>query len=632
MFFFFTGLLDGDFKNAIRDFQIDEKMAKALHKADWQRQEFLRRFPLRALGHLNQEHFLSQTGNPNDFCHWITDKTNAVAGGLPWSKIRLFGYQSGARSWRNQSQPSMRERLRVDGEYYRHAIIRPLLAFLKSHGEDAVERVEHEFGQPLALKLLALYYPDEFICITRVGWLDRIIWAFRLDSGRTVEEKSRVVSRFYEDASQCARRLPQLAFVQLLDEYLGLGNWNGKGFVEFLVRQNGLSESQAVRYDRLARSVSLYLVRRKALTRSLVCENSIQLLHELRDKYLYTDDFAEAQRDRTSECMIAYDYLIEFKRWLEEERRIVDRKRMPRKIERKPEPEDVKDCVGRLKKSGTVKGLVDVLCDSGRERPFCHHYTSLSALLAMMEGGSLRLTRGDDPAMNDQLEWKYFGDMGLWRRTFIASFSCVKEESAAMWGLYGKPPNEAVRLSFSNKVLNGWMEHLAKDENAPEIEFSARPGEECRRKKISRESMDVSFGDVLYAAIGEDGKAGKYTYRGVDIPAGEFRALHPKGIDITKSPEITGFVKRSEWAYEEESRIVCKLHESLDQREGLGDLDKVKYVYLPLPKEVLASVFYVLGPCIPERLYEMVDSKIKSLVPGAQISKSKYFGNLKFKP
>ncbi len=74
------------------------------------------------------------------------------------------------------------------------------------------------------------------------------------------------------------------------------------------------------------------------------------------------------------------------------------------------------------------------------------------------------------------------------------------------------------------------------------------------------------------------------------------------------------------------------MHESLDRREGLGDLNKVKYVYLPLPKEVLASVFYVLGPCIPERLYEMVDSKIKSLVPGAQISKSKYFGNLKFRP
>ena len=61
--FFFTGL-EGDFKNALRDFQIDEKLAKALHKADCQRQEFLRRFPLRALRHLNQEHFLSQTGNP----------------------------------------------------------------------------------------------------------------------------------------------------------------------------------------------------------------------------------------------------------------------------------------------------------------------------------------------------------------------------------------------------------------------------------------------------------------------------------------------------------------------------------------------------------------------------------------
>ena len=148
----------------------------------------------------------------------------------------------------------------MDGGYYQYAIIRPLLAFLQSHGEDAAERVEHEFGQPLALKLLALYYPDEFIGITRVGWLERIIWAFKLDSGRTVEEKSRVVSRFYEDASQHARRLPQLAFVQLFDEYLGLGNWDGKDFVEFLVRQNGLSESQAVRYDRLTRSVSLYLV------------------------------------------------------------------------------------------------------------------------------------------------------------------------------------------------------------------------------------------------------------------------------------------------------------------------------------------------------------------------------------
>lgn len=628
----FHANVDGDFWRALRDFSIEEKLAKALHEADCQRQEFLRRFPLRALGHLNQEHFLSQTGNPNDFCHWITDRTNAVAGSLPWSKIHLFGYKSGARGWRNQSQPSMKERLRVDGGYYRNAVIRPLLAFLRSRGEEATERVEHEFGQPLALKMLALYYPEEFICITRVGWLERIIWAFKLDSGRTAGEKSRVVGRFYRHVAHHMQQIPQLAFVQFLDEYLGLGNWDGKDFVEFLVRQNGLSESQAKQYDRLVRSVSLYLNRRKALTRSLMRENSIQFLQELRDKYLYTDDFVEAQRDRAPECLIAYAYLIEFKRWLEDVTRLVDRRRTLHKVERKPEPEVVKDSVARLKKSGTIKGLVDVLCESGRERPFCRHYTSLSALLAMIEGGALRLTRGDDPAMNDQLEWKYFGDVGLWRRTFISSFSCVQEESAAMWGLYGKPPNEAICLSFPNKVLNNWMELLAKGENAPEIEFSARPGEEGRRVRIPRRSVNVSFGDVLYAAIGEDGKAGRYTYRGVDIPAGDFRALHSKGIDIIKSPEITGFVKRSEWAYEEESRIVCTLHESLGRKKEIGDLDRVKYVYLPLPKEVLASVFYVLGPCIPERLYEMVESRIKSSLPGAQISRSKYFGNLKFRP
>ena len=463
-----------------------------------------------------------------------------------------------------------------------------------------------------------------------------------LDYGYSIYERSHAISEFHQELSRRIRSLDSVSFASFLSEYLDLTN-SCKQYVDYLIKHDGLADSTAEKHARCLRQFSRLLlgygIRNNQLFVKIPDMNQgavSEQLERLADRVELSAEKKDLFR-RSYELYVAYSRDVDHSEFryaiaAHDKRRASVAKKDLWRSEKDDNQKNLSDWNAEFGRAQDADAVVDILQRSGSSRLYYRHYTSFSAFLSISDGWMFRLTRGDDPAMNDQLEWKYFGDVSMWRRTFIASFSCVTEESAAMWGLYGKPPNEAIRLSFSNKVLNSWMEFLARDENAPEIEFSARPGEECRRKKVSRRSMDVSFGDVLYAAIGEDGKAGKYTYRGVGIPAGEFRALHPKGIDITKSPEITGFVKRSEWAYEEESRIVCKLHESLDRRDGLGDLDKVKYVYLPLPKEVLASVFYVLGPCIPERLYEMVDSKIKSLVPGAQISKSKYFGNLKFKP
>lgn len=75
------------------------------------------------------------------------------------------------------------------------------------------------------------------------------------------------------------------------------------------------------------------------------------------------------------------------------------------------------------------------------------HHTRIEGLLGMLKYGRLRLSRAD--AMNDGTE-KFPGA----DRTFVFSLSAAPTESPAMWTVYGRTRNEAIRLRFSrSKIL-----------------------------------------------------------------------------------------------------------------------------------------------------------------------------------
>ena len=172
------GYLIDDFDRELHDFIIDPKMEREQEKATRQSEAFRRRFPLKELQKMPLEEFRDPRGRKDDFCHWITDGTSAVTNRLAWAKVKLgisgsrnyYGYQRNLRmaaDWHERGRDSWLS----------------LANFLRHYGLGSDGRAEHDFGQPLLLKLLYLYHPEDFINIANVGWIDNARASFQRNAG-----------------------------------------------------------------------------------------------------------------------------------------------------------------------------------------------------------------------------------------------------------------------------------------------------------------------------------------------------------------------------------------------------------------------------------------------------------------
>ena len=208
--------------------------------------------------------------------------------------------------------------------------------------------------------------------------------------------------------------------------------------------------------------------------------------------------------------------------------------------------------------------------------------------------------------------------------------SCVEGESAAMWGLYGKPSNEALRLSFDHKTMSSWMDTLRGGRGKPQVQFFGVDGMPGDVVEVGWKDVEVLFGDILYGGKvsgGADRESG-YIFQKAQLNGTAFSSFKPS---IDKAVSMTGFIKSADWAYEEEARVIIRLNEKTQLPKGRSIAD-VQYVYIPIPKETLERVEFMTGPCVPKKLRPIVEDKIKSILsPSAIVSNSKYTDNLKFK-
>ena len=629
------GYLIDDFDRELHDFIIDPKMEREQEKATRQSEAFRRRFPLKELQKMPLEEFRDPRGRKDDFCHWITDGTSAVTNRLAWAKVKLG--ISGRRNYYGY-----RRNLRMAADWHERGRDSwlSLAHFLRHYGLGSDGRAEHDFGQPLLLKLLYLYHPEDFINIANVGWIDKIVYTFALDYGSSIYERSHSVRGFYESVSGRIRPLETVCFSNFLNEYLGLSN-DCNDYLDFLTKGEGLSAHAAERFSRSLRQLSRLLIdfglSRKSLFKwsaDELREGPGRFLSQLRERVKCSprklDDFGRA-------FDLYRFYVLSRGAPLRRQSFSIAGKThltIPvHYVEAKSKPDDkktAKDWVKELQDAKSAEAVASILQVSGSVRPFYRHYTTLSAFLCMSNEWVFRLTRGDDPGMNDQLEWKRLGDAKLWKRTFISSFSCVEGESAAMWGLYGKPSNEALRLSFDHKTMSSWMDTLRGGRGKPKAQFFGIDGMPGDVVELGWKDVEVLFGDILYGGKvngGADRESG-YILQKTRLDDAAFSNFKPS---IDKAVSMTGFIKSADWAYEEEARVIIRLNEKARLPNGRSIAD-VQYVYIPIPKEILECVEFMTGPCVPKKLRPIVEDKIKSILPSSTIvSNSKYTDNLKFK-
>lgn len=228
-----------------------------------------------------------------------------------------------------------------------------------------------------------------------------------------------------------------------------------------------------------------------------------------------------------------------------------------------------------------LEKAIKIVHDGSLQHRCYQHYTTVDALLAMIEGQSMRLTRGNSLSLDDNRECQKYGDDDSWNHTYIGCFSYGGAESAAMWGLYCKGDPEAIRIKISQKDMKDWIGSLEKniDENG-----------------------SVAFSDIIYTSV--KGRDEKRERSNVLYWDGEHSMKIEKLSDkVSKCP---GMLKDYEWRFEDESRLIVTL-------KGRN----VERMFVPLTRKILKNMWITFSPWSTEADRTRMKTQINAALDAA---------------
>ncbi len=182
-------------------------------KANAQRDEFIRRFPLDSIPNLTLEQYCIGKGDRENFCWWVERGTKLYNSYFPGSSASYGVWYSKNpgknRKWYEhdgegygktaQVQAYLKEHTgATDEDALREVILKPLHAFLASRGRNKTSTIRHlMIGRGFILKLLNLYFPDDYIVINSDKWIQKILIAIGEDPKVDVFEGNRLIQQFY---------------------------------------------------------------------------------------------------------------------------------------------------------------------------------------------------------------------------------------------------------------------------------------------------------------------------------------------------------------------------------------------------------------------------------------------------
>ena len=228
------------------------------------------------------------------------------------------------------------------------------------------------------------------------------------------------------------------------------------------------------------------------------------------------------------------------------------------------------------------------------------HYTNIDALKGMLKHRKLHLSHGSE--MNDLLEPKK-GSIEEWKRLYVASFSVGNDESMAMWGIYGDPLAEALRIKFRCKSLRDCIKNC----DLYEVKLN--------EDKFIYEPLNTDFTieliDVAYLSHGK--KHSTLYWNGEALRGTQKKYLNT----LYNNTSFAGCLKNIAWKYERETRILVKL------KSGLPN---VKKIAIDISK-AFDDIEMLCGPCLTkEHLEALLESS-----EGIAISESQNLGYIHFK-
>ncbi len=225
-------------------FQPTPEVLAARRKADEQREEFLRRFPLDSIPNLTLEQYCIGKGDRDNFCWWVERGTKLYNSYFPGSSA-AYGVWYSAKPGKNQKwygndgpgygktsqiQSYLKEHAdATEADALREVILKPLHAFLMSRGRDKTSAIRQlMIGNGFILKLLNLYFPEDYIVINSGKWITKILSAIGEDASIDVFEGNRKILQFFDRKKE---QFPDSDFTQY-------------DFVAFLEKELNLKEKE----------------------------------------------------------------------------------------------------------------------------------------------------------------------------------------------------------------------------------------------------------------------------------------------------------------------------------------------------------------------------------------------------
>ena len=142
----------------------------------------------------------------------------------------------------------------------------------------------------------------------------------------------------------------------------------------------------------------------------------------------------------------------------------------------------------------------------------------------------------------------------------------------AMWGLYGLPWKDAIRICIPKKEMIEWFNSIDTiyvwDEN----------------KEIGPiNTFEKTLADIVYIYGTKDNSSFTLTQAFNNVTkknTGSFRKLD-------EQKEMTGYIKNYAWRYENEVRLKIKLNQSVNTEK----------ICIHLPQSIIDSIKITTGPC-----------------------------------
>lgn len=234
-----------------------------------------------------------------------------------------------------------------------------------------------------------------------------------------------------------------------------------------------------------------------------------------------------------------------------------------------------------------IDELKQYLETKGRNHECYYHYTSWDSFVKIYAGHSFLLTRGNSLSINDQQEALMKGSWEEWNKTYIGSFSYGHAENMAMWGLYGLPGEDAIRIEIPRKAMKRWIESITSI-----YVWNAGPLHSVEGK--------VRLTDIVYVNRDSDPSLLQLTHNNSTIRVSRKAGLHA----VDREPQMTGYIKNYAWRYENEVRLHIRLQESTGY-------EKIK---VDIPPDVIEEIQITTGPAFQSKgdnLYKWLQKEHK---------------------